>query len=185
MSDCEIEFKFGEWIRMPKKNTSLFSDEQFSDFYRLHRTQVVRYVTRRLRWDIDDVVEEAFVTAWRKRALIPQAASDQIVWLYAIARRVIANKVRWRTRLDLFNRAHEPLIVTSTNGDSEGLTALLVHSAIRRMRPQDREVLLLVEWDGCTIDEAASVLGITSSAAGKRIGAARIAFAEQYDKLKL
>ena len=170
---------------MPKKNTSLFSDEQFSDFYRLHRTQVVRYVTRRLRWDIDDVVEEAFVTAWRKRALIPQAASDQIVWLYAIARRVIANKVRWRTRLDLFNRAHEPLIVTSTNGDSEGLTALLVHSAIRRMRPQDREVLLLVEWDGCSIDEAASVLGITSSAAGKRIGAARIAFAGQYDKLKL
>jgi RNA polymerase sigma-70 factor (ECF subfamily) len=170
---------------MPKKNTSLFSDEQFSDFYRLHRPQVVRYVTRRLRWDIDDVVEEAFVTAWRKRALIPQATSDQIVWLYAIARRVIANKVRWRARLDLFKRAHEPLIVTSTNGDSEGLTALLVHSAIRRMRPQDREVLLLVEWDGCTIDEAASVLGITSSAAGKRIGAARIAFAEQYDKLKL
>ncbi len=170
---------------MPKKKTSVFSDEQFSDFYRLHRPQVVRYVTRRLRWDIDDVVEEAFVTAWRKRALIPQATSDQIVWLYAIARRVIANKVRWRARLDLFKRAHEPLIVTSTNGDSEGLTALLVHSAIRRMRPQDREVLLLVEWDGCTIDEAASVLGITSSAAGKRIGAARIAFAEQYDKLKL
>ena len=169
---------------MPKKN-SVVADKQFNDFYGLHRPQVMRYVTRRLRWDIDDVVEEAFVTAWRKRALIPQATSDQIVWLYAIARRVIANKVRWRARLDLFNRAHEPLIVTSTNGDNEGLTALLVHSALRRMRPQDREVLLLVEWDGCSIDEAASVLGITSSAAGKRIGAARIAFAEQYDKLKL
>ncbi len=161
------------------------SDEQFSDFYRLYRPQVVRYVTRRLRQDIDDVVEEAFVTAWRKRALIPQATSDQIVWLYAIARRVIANKVRWRARLDLFNRAHEPLIVTSTNGDSESLEALLVHSALRRMRPQDREVLLLVEWDGCSIDEAASVLGVTPSAAGKRIGAARIAFAEQFNKLKL
>lgn len=170
---------------MQEKNANSYSDEQFSDFYRLYRPQVVRYVTRRLRQDIDDVVEEAFVTAWRKRALIPQATSDQIVWLYAIARRVIANKVRWRARLDLFNRAHEPLIVTSTNGDSESLEALLVHSALRRMRPQDREVLLLVEWDGCSIDEAASVLGVTPSAAGKRIGAARIAFAEQFNKLKL
>ena len=170
---------------MQEKNTNSYSDEQFSDFYRLYRPQVVRYVTRRLRQDIDDVVEEAFVTAWRKRALIPQATSDQIVWLYAIARRVIANKVRWRARLDLFNRAHEPLVVTSTNGDSESLEALLVHSALRRMRPQDHEVLLLVEWDGCSIDEAASVLEITPSAAGKRIGAARIAFAEQFNKLKL
>ena len=170
---------------MPKSNNSLFSDEQFNDFYRLHLPQVMRYVARRLRWDIDDVVEEAFVTAWRKRALIPPATSDQIVWLYAIARRVIANKVRWRARLDRFNRSQERLIEESTNGDSENVTSLLVNSALRRMRPQDREVLLLVEWDGCTIDQAASVLEITSSAAGKRIGTARIAFVEQYDKLKL
>ena len=169
---------------MPKKN-NVVGDEQFNDFYRLHRPQVVRYVARRLRSDIDDIVGEAFVTAWRKRDLIPPAKADQIVWLYAIARRIIANKVRWRTRLDLFNRAQEPLIVTSTNGDSEGLTNLLVHSALRRMRPQDREVLLLVEWDGCTLDEAATILEITSSAAGKRISVARSSFADQYNKLKL
>lgn len=160
-------------------------DEKFNNFYRLHRLQVMRFVARRLRSDMDDVVEEVFVTAWRKRDLIPSATSDQIVWLYAIARRVIANKVRWRARLDRFNRSQERLIEESTNGDSENVTSLLVHSALRRMRPQDREVLLLVEWDGCTIDQTAHVLGITSSAAGKRIGAARTAFAEQYDKLQL
>lgn len=160
-------------------------DGQFADFYRLHRPLVTRYVSRRLRSDIDDIVEEVFVTAWRKRALIPLVASEQIVWLYAMARRVIANKVRWRVRLDRFSRAHEPLVVESMNRDSQSVTSLLVHSALRRMRPQDREVLLLIEWDGCTIDEAAKILGITPSAAGKRIAAARNAFIEQYDKLRL
>jgi len=164
-------------------NTHIGAEQQFDEFYRLHRPQVTRYVARRLRSGIDDIVEEVFIIAWRKRELLPPAISDQIIWLYATAKRVIANKVRWNGRIDRFYRAQAPLIVESTDGDSENVTSLMVHSALRQMRVQDREVLLLVEWDGCTIDEAATILGITTSATGKRIAATRNAFAEKYQKL--
>lgn len=163
-------------------NANIEAEKQFDEFYRLHRPQVTRYVARRLRSDIDDIVEEVFIIAWRKRKLLPPAVSDQTIWLYATAKRVIANKVRWNGRLDRFSRAQEPLIAESANGDSESVTGLMVHSALRQMRPQDREILLLVEWDGYTIDETATMLGVTTSAAGKRIGAARNAFAEKYQK---
>jgi len=137
-----------------------------------------------MRSDIDDIVAEVFIIAWRKRELI-LPMPDQIIWLYATAKRVIANKVRWNGRIDRFHHAQAASIVESTDGESENATSLLVHSALRQMRAQDREVLLLVEWDGCTISQAAIILGISPSATGKRIAVARHAFTEKYQKLHL
>lgn len=154
----------------------------FEGVFRAHRPAVDRYVRRRVREDVDDLVEEVFLTAWRKRDDLPQSVEDQLVWLYATARRVIANKLRWRARLDRFNAASIPL--TSGSNAQNGSVNESVHAALARMRPADREVLLLVEWDGLSVDATASVLGISPSATNKRLQAARESFTIHFSALE-
>lgn len=138
-----------------------------------------RYVSRRVVGDSADVVDDVFLTAWRRRTDIPREADSQLMWLYAIARRKIANLVRWRSRLDRFNRATNPLAEVSVSHLSSD-TSILVHDCLRRLNNNDRDILLLIEWDGCTVREAATVLKITEAAATKRIKHARESFAELY-----
>ena len=45
--------------------------------------------------------------------------------------------------------------------------------ALARLKDNERELLLLVAWDGLTHEEAAKVLGISRSAFTKRFGRAR------------
>lgn len=54
------------------------------------------YALRRINADAaQDVTAETFLVAWRRRASMP---ADPLPWLYAIARRVLANQRRSATR---------------------------------------------------------------------------------------
>ena len=155
------------------------TDRQFDEIYRRTRPSLSRYVARRVVGESADVVDDVFLTAWRRRTDIPREEDSQLMWLYAIARRKIANLVRWRSRLDRFHQATNPLAeVTVSHLSSE--TSILVHDCLRRLTKNDREILLLIEWDGCTVREAATVLNITEGAATKRIKHARESFVELY-----
>ena len=140
---------------------------------------MLSYVSRRVVGDASEIVDEIFLTAWRKRADIPQDDESQLMWLYAIGRRTIANTVRWHTRLDRFNRATNRLAETSTSNESSE-TTILVHECLSKLKKNDREILLLVEWDDCTVHEAAGILGITDAAATKRLKHARDSFMSLY-----
>jgi RNA polymerase sigma-70 factor (ECF subfamily) len=50
-----------------------------------------------------------------------------------------------------------------------------------RLRPDDRELLMLVGWDGLTPTEAAGVVGIAPGAARMRLARARQRFRELLD----
>lgn len=154
----------------------------FEEAFRTHKLRVESYVRRRVRQDVDDLVEEVFLTAWKRRDSIPLNSDDQLLWLYATARRVIANKLRWRARLDRFNRASTPLVISAV-GSAE-IAHRSVHLALERMRLADRELLLLIEWDGLSVSAAAAVLGITPSATNKRLQSARESFTSLYSDLE-
>lgn len=135
-----------------------------------------RYVARRLRGDIDDVVEDVFVTAWQRRTKIPLNRDEQLVWLYATGRRKIANLIRLRGRRDRFHSSIERVVPTETTEDGAAVAVTIVHTALAKMKMPQREILLLKEWDGLTLDQVAGVLEISPSAAGKRLAAARAEF---------
>jgi DNA-directed RNA polymerase specialized sigma24 family protein len=70
------------------------------------------------------------------------------VWLYATARRVVANQHRsTRRQAALYERlallGPSPVQDPPASDPEEAL----VHEALRRLRPRDRE-LLLSEWEG-------------------------------------
>ena len=156
------------------------NDEYFNQIYVRTKPAVTKYVSRRILGDSSDTVNEIFLTAWRRRTDMPQDEESQLMWLYAIGRRTIANTVRWRARLDRFNRATNALTETSSvNNSSE--TTVIVNDCLSKLKKNDREILLLVEWDECSVHEAAKILGITEAATTKRLKHARDCFIALYN----
>lgn len=149
---------------------------RFREMYIATFPSVFKYVFRRLKEDVDDVVEETYITAWRRRKDIPEDSDECQLWLFGIARRLMANRFRLRSHRSRFVRQMEPLTSNETNTEGAALASVLVHSALGKMRRRDREILLLVEWDGLTVDQSARVLAISPTAATKRLAVAREQF---------
>lgn len=123
-------------------------------------------------------MNDIYVIAWKRKASIPAMPDEQILWLYAIGRRVIANKIRWKRRLDIFNGLNRPLLHTS--GRSPGDSSSLIMDILVGLPANLREPLLLVEWDGLSVRDAAKLLEISESAITKRLHSARDLLARKY-----
>jgi RNA polymerase sigma-70 factor, ECF subfamily len=127
---------------------------------------------------------EVFLAAWRRLDELPEGDAVR-VWLYATARRVIANQRRSRRRrLALHERlAHDAWTrVLATPASDDDRT--LVHEALRRLRPSDREVLLLAEWEGLSPAEIAQVVGCLAVTARGRLHRARRRFQAVFEELR-
>jgi DNA-directed RNA polymerase specialized sigma24 family protein len=61
--------------------------------------------------------------------------------------------------------------------------ATLVHEALRRLEPGDREILLLAEWEGLSPAEIASVVGCLPVTARGRLHRARRRFRTVFEEL--
>lgn len=66
--------------------------QRFERIYAEHHDAVRAYVRRRVAEDaVDDVVSETFLVCWRKLDGVPEEA---LPWLYAVARKTLANHRR-------------------------------------------------------------------------------------------
>src|SRR5437764_9028925 len=65
---------------------------RFHEIYERHREDVTLYVRRRVAADsVEDLVAETFLVCWRK---LDQVPIDALPWLYAVARKTLANHYR-------------------------------------------------------------------------------------------
>jgi RNA polymerase sigma-70 factor (ECF subfamily) len=134
--------------------------------------------------DAQDAVAEVFLTAWRRLDELPEGNAARL-WLYGTARRVMANQRRsnhrrlaLRDRL-LRERSGGAVELFSTrSGDG------IVREALRRLRPKDREVLLLAEWEDLTPAEIGQVLGCLTVTARGRLHRARFRFRVAFEELQ-
>jgi len=131
---------------------------RFEEIYESHREQVEAYVRRRAPADlVEDVVADVFVVCLRRIKHVPE---PPLPWLYAVARKTLANERRRRTRIApaeiSVTRDPEPV------GDS-GLAA-----AFAGLGEQDREILRLIAWEGLSPSQAAIVLDCSRVAARVR-----------------
>lgn len=133
--------------------------------------------------DAQDAVAEVFLTAWRRLEALPDG-DDARIWLYATARRVIANQRRSaRRRIALQERLALERPISSPPTAAPTAEEVLVHDALRLLPPRDREVLLLAEWEGLSPAQIASVLGCLTVTARGRLHRARNRFRSAYQEL--
>ncbi len=132
--------------------------------------------------DAQDAVAEVFMTAWRRLDELPEGDAAR-VWLYATARRVIANQRRaTRRRVALQERLTLEAATAPAPRPPDPEEAL-VHEALARLGPRDREVLLLAEWEGLSPAQIAGVLGCLTVTARGRLHRARRRFRDVFEEL--
>jgi RNA polymerase sigma-70 factor (ECF subfamily) len=158
---------------------------RFEAIYLAHYPAVLSYVRRRTGSpdDAADAIAETFTTAWRRMDAVP-AGNEARLWLYGVARRVLANQRRGESRRTaLAARLRVELAtwtdpVTSGNHDA-------VRAAFRRLSEPDRELLSLVAWEALSTAEIATVLGCSHGAVRIRLHRARKRLARELDSAGL
>lgn len=141
--------------------------------HREHAGAVRAFVRRRIGDDeADEVVADVFVVAWRRQGNLP---AEPRTWLLGVARKVLANRFRSAKRQRaLYERlAGEAERGPAHAGDpaTDEIGALL--RGLATLRAGDRDVLLLVTWDGLSHAEAAEVLGVRAATLTMRVHRAR------------
>ena len=158
---------------MPRSLESIFD---------AHAVAVHRYVYRRLdaasdpRGTADDVTAEVFLIAWQRRDDIPEGA--ELPWLYAVARRVLANHRRRRTDIPVGDI--EDLDAIDDRDPADLVTTdLALAAAWGRLSPRDREVLRLSAWEGLTGAGLAAALGVSVGGGAAALSRARSRLTEE------
>jgi len=126
-----------------------------------------------------DVVADTYLIALRHIDRVPEQA---LPWLFAVARRVLANRSRaaanreWTaTRL-----AAEEHAVPDPFEESSSRVRL--RQAFHSLSADDQETLMLVEWDGLSNREAAQVMGCSTPAFAVRLHRTRRRLARELQR---
>ncbi|WP_150250817.1 RNA polymerase sigma factor [Nocardiopsis deserti] len=146
---------------------------EFTRFFERYHGDVYRYAVRRLGEDrADDVAAETFGVAWRRYDRLPK--DQPLPWLYGVARNVIRARLRGERRrgevLSAEADAGVPDASDTVRQVEERDTAL---RALDRLSATDRELVMLLAWEGLELTEAARVLGCTTATARVRLHRAR------------
>ncbi len=151
-------------------------EERFTALYQAHHAAILRYAARRTDPDTArDVVAETFLIAWRRLAAVPADPSQVEPWLYAVARRVLANAERSRRRSQrvaarVWHEGHDEQVPDPAAAISERHR---IAQALEQLSEGDREALRLIGWEELDIAGAALVMGCSRSAMAVRLYRAR------------
>lgn len=162
------------WIPAPPEPETAVppADERFARLWRAYYPAVLAYATRRAGADLaGDVATATFAVLWQR---IDQPPVEPLPWLYSVARRELANQRRGSRRREALRGrlAGRRLLASVDPGDTatEGMHARV---ALARLAEADREVLMLIAWEGLEPAQAAAVLGISPGAFAVRLHRAR------------
>lgn len=141
---------------------------------------ILGYALRRTACAADaaDVAAETLLVAWRRFDELPAGAEARL-WLYGVARRVLANQQRGETRRErLGARFCDHLeTVLADPADRVVLDASL-RAALAELSDADRELVTLSVWEELEPREIATVLGVSPEVVRTRLRRARLRLRE-------
>lgn len=128
------------------------------------------------RDDVDDVVQETFVVAWRR--LDSFGEGRLTTWLYRIVANVVASRCRRRvlrdTLLSLFGLGSQGRSAAGPDRAVEAKEAQdQVADVLARMAPKKREVFALYELEGLSGEQIAERVGCSVDTVWSRLHYAR------------
>jgi RNA polymerase sigma-70 factor (ECF subfamily) len=153
---------------------------RFDALFAAHVASIASYCRWRAASSVDgeDAMAEVFLIAWRRLDEVPTGPRAR-AWLYAVARKVLANQARASARRE---RLHEKLGAQPVVDGTENAPLIgRVQDALAGLAPGDREVLLLSEWEGLTPAEIATVMRCRVVTARGRLHRARRRFRSAFE----
>ncbi|MGH9069967.1 MAG: RNA polymerase sigma factor [Acidimicrobiales bacterium] len=155
----------------------------FAELVWRHGAAVHAYLARRTRrQEADDLLSEVWLKAFSGRAAYDSSWPDARPWLYGIARNVLLNHLRREDRPLSLPAASsvDPWPEVDSRIDASSQWSAMC-SALRTLSEDDREVLLLVAWEGLTPAEVALALGVPQGTVRSRLHRARHALADRLE----
>ncbi|GAA4502527.1 sigma-70 family RNA polymerase sigma factor [Actinoallomurus oryzae] len=149
---------------------------RFTSIYRRNYSRVLSYALAHDRRDVaEDVVNETFLTAWRKLGEVPQ--DDPLPWLLRAARNHrLKQRAAGRRRETIAHRigrlSDERDLVAWDTGDLVAERDSVL-AAFASLPEADAEILILSAWYGLDAAQAATVLGCTKALYYVRVHRAR------------
>jgi len=152
----------------------------FEELFATCLAPVLAYAARRCPnlSDAEDATSETFAIAWRK---FGDAPASPLPWLYAIARRVLANQHRASARFKALVLSLSAELLRRGPRASTANDAAL--DALTRLNDADQELVRLVAWEGLDHAAIAATLGISANAVAIRLYRARKRFADEFATL--
>jgi RNA polymerase sigma-70 factor (ECF subfamily) len=137
--------------------------ERFEDVYRDTRVRVLGYLLRRTenREDAADLLADVYLIAWRRIRDVPNGEEARL-WLFGVARRVLANhhrKKRSETGLASALQTNLRLVEVHSCTPDGDLSTGPVLTALAALDERDRELLLLSAWEELSPSQIAKVVG--------------------------
>jgi RNA polymerase sigma-70 factor, ECF subfamily len=125
---------------------------------------------------VDDVLQEAFLKAYR--ALPDRFENERLeaAWIYRIVHRCCLDELRRRKR-----RREVVGVVELVASEDEQDASLVVAGALARLTPEARAVVLLVDLIGLDYESAAAVLRVPRGTIAWRLHEARRSLREVLD----
>ncbi|HEX2023628.1 MAG TPA: RNA polymerase sigma factor [Acidimicrobiales bacterium] len=160
---------------------SLDDPELFAPIFDRHFAAVHRFLQRRIGVDgADSLAGETFRLAFERRATYRRDRPECLPWLYGIAGNLLRQERRGQARQGAALRrlgarvglAPPPHDALAERVAAEQLRPAL-GAALGAMRPEERDVVLLVAWEELTYEEVAMALGIPVGTVRSRLHRAR------------
>ena len=117
---------------------------------------------------VEDVLQEAFVRAYRKLPARFESERQESAWLYRIVYRCCLNEIRSNRR-----RRETPGFAAGLATTDELSESLVVVRALAALALPERAVVLLVDLIGFDYETAATVLGVPRGTVAWRLSVAR------------
>lgn len=156
---------------------SATTDSQLTELYAEHAGRLFAYARRHGdAATAEDLVADAFVVALRRPGEIPDDPGEARAWLIGVVRKLAANRRRRDdTRAEHWRAAVRDLWHAPGDASAEEVVAERDEClrALAALTESDREVLLLVAWEGLSPGQAAAVLSLTPNAVTVRLHRAR------------
>ena len=187
MSDTDIRNDDETFVLEAVRRVLAGDIEAFAAIVKAHERWIAADLSRRLPpQDVQEVAQDTFVRAFRS---LPSYRGDAPfrIWLLRIARHAAMDF--WRKRYRRRDRSFADLDDSSllhaedlrqadlagqqADRDAQESAREWLEAALRRLSPDDRAVITLVELEECTMEEAARRLGCGLSAIKVRAFRAR------------
>lgn len=157
--------------------------ERFQVIYEANARRVLAFALRRVEQpqDAADVVADTFLVTWRRITEVPDGEQARL-WLFGVARRVLANQRRATARRGRLNGRLTQLQEALTTSLPDLHTEQVLRAALQRLDEDERELLILTNWDELAPSEIAVVLAVPAGTVRSRLHRARQRLREELER---